>query len=162
MCPGSVSTAGGAFLPHMSFAYWHLGWNGQPLGGFTRSGGNPGMDARRFLGPLIDGNDPSRPDGYGWAGFLKTMFVGPSSMILPAYMTAILSETSATTDTSCVMIIMAMFHSVWSFLISNRTLSCVMTSSAVVGSSAMMNDGERASASAIIALCFMPPLNSCG
>ena len=42
------------------------------------------------------------------------------------------------------------------------TLACVVTSSAVVGSSAMSSSGSEASAIAIITRCRMPPENSCG
>ena len=42
------------------------------------------------------------------------------------------------------------------------TLACVVTSSAVVGSSAISSSGFDASAIAIITRCRMPPENSCG
>ncbi len=120
------------------------------------------MDSSLLLSPLMEGNELRSPAVYGWAVSLNTCAVPPSSIIIPAYITPILSETSATTETSWVMIIIAMFHSCWSFLISTSIRSWVITSSAVVGSSAIMNEGDRASARAIMALCFMPPLNSCG
>jgi hypothetical protein len=42
---------------------------------------------------------------------------------------------------------------------SDRICFCVVTSSAVVGSSAMSSEGLQASASAIMARCRMPPEN---
>ena len=42
------------------------------------------------------------------------------------------------------------------------TTRCTTTSSALVGSSAMISGGFRAMAMAIQTRCFMPPLNSCG
>ena len=45
---------------------------------------------------------------------------------------------------------------------SSRICACTVTSSAVVGSSAMISAGSLTSAIAIIARCRMPPENSCG
>ncbi len=42
------------------------------------------------------------------------------------------------------------------------TWACTVTSSAVVGSSAMIRSGSRASAIAIMMRCRMPPENWCG
>ncbi|MNT96150.1 hypothetical protein D3C72_2381690 [compost metagenome] len=44
----------------------------------------------------------------------------------------------------------------------SRICACTVTSSAVVGSSAMISFGLQASAIAIIARCRMPPENWCG
>ena len=46
--------------------------------------------------------------------------------------------------------------------ISSRICAWMVTSSAVVGSSARISDGLQASAIAIIIRCRMPPLNWCG
>ena len=46
--------------------------------------------------------------------------------------------------------------------ISSSTCACTVTSSAVVGSSAMRMSGRSASAIAIIARCRIPPDISCG
>ena len=43
-----------------------------------------------------------------------------------------------------------------------RIWACTVTSRAVVGSSAMRTDGLCSRARAIITLCFIPPLSSCG
>ena len=53
-------------------------------------------------------------------------------------------------------------RSAWSFFNRRRTWACTITSSAVVGSSAITSDGEQASAIAIITRCFWPPESSCG
>ena len=52
--------------------------------------------------------------------------------------------------------------SAWSRSISSRICACTVTSSAVVGSSAISSFGELISAIAIIARWRMPPENSCG
>ncbi len=46
--------------------------------------------------------------------------------------------------------------------ISSRICACTVTSSAVVGSSAMSSFGPQTSAIAIMARCRMPPENWCG
>ena len=53
-------------------------------------------------------------------------------------------------------------YSSFSRAISLRICFCVVTSSAVVGSSAISSEGEQASAMAIMARCRMPPENWCG
>ncbi len=45
---------------------------------------------------------------------------------------------------------------------SSRICAWIVTSSAVVGSSAIRSDGLQASAIAIITRCLMPPENCCG
>ena len=46
--------------------------------------------------------------------------------------------------------------------IRSRICACTVTSSAVVGSSAISSSGSHDSAIAIIARCRMPPENWCG
>ena len=56
----------------------------------------------------------------------------------------------------------AMPMSCWISLTSSRTWAWTVTSSAVVGSSAMSSVGSQLSAMAIITRWRMPPENSCG
>ena len=60
------------------------------------------------------------------------------------------------------MMITAVPVSCWSRSISSRICACTVTSSAVVGSSAMSSFGSLISAMAIIVRWRMPPENSCG
>ena len=60
------------------------------------------------------------------------------------------------------MMITAMPSSSLSRAISSRICACTVTSSAVVGSSAISSFGSLDSAIAIIARWRMPPENSCG
>ena len=46
--------------------------------------------------------------------------------------------------------------------IKSKMRRCTVTSSALVGSSAMINAGRNATAMAMSARCFMPPESSCG
>src|SRR2546422_760803 len=160
--PVSTSMSSGRSRVQMSCANRQRGWKRHPVGGLTRSGGDPGIARSFFLGPFTLGNASRRPSTYGCEGRSKTASVVPSSTISPAYMMTIRSETSATTEMSWVMIIIARSSSRCRSRISPRIRSCMMTSRAVVGSSAMIRSGLHASAMAIIARCFMPPENSCG
>ena len=69
---------------------------------------------------------------------------------------------SATTPRSWVTKITPLSLSRLSCLISSRIWAWMVTSSAVVGSSAMRTLGDSDSAIAIIARWRMPPENSCG
>ena len=117
----------------------------------------PGMTDSASTGWPRTGTDPMSPFVYGCSGSWNRLRVSVSSMISPAYMTATLSHISATTPRSCVMSTMAVPVSRWSRRIRSRICAWIVTSSAVVGSSAMSSSGSHASAMAIITRCAMPP-----
>ena len=77
-------------------------------------------------------------------------------------MIATRSHVSASTDRSWVIRIIERPKSRRSFSSSSRICACIITSSAVVGSSPMISSGLQASARAIITRWRMPPENSCG
>ena len=79
-----------------------------------------------------------------------------------ARMTATRSAISATTPMSWVIRMMEVPNSRCSSRISSRICACTVTSSAVVGSSAISTSGRHASAMAIITRWRMPPESSCG
>ncbi len=85
---------------------------------------------------------------------------GPCSMTLPRYMTSTSSAISATTPMSWVMNITAMPWLTCRRLMRSRISAWVVTSRAVVGSSAISTCGLQASAMAIITRWRMPPENS--
>ena len=87
---------------------------------------------------------------------------GPRSTIRPAYMTATSSTISATTPRSCVISRIAIPSRSRSSFISSRICACTVTSSAVVGSSAIRSFGLQLSAIAIITRWRMPPDSWCG
>ena len=60
------------------------------------------------------------------------------------------------------MRIVAAFVSCCTVFSTSSTCAWIVTSSAVVGSSAISSEGEFAIDIAIIARCRMPPENSCG
>ena len=97
---------------------------------------------------------------YGSCGAWKMVSTGPVSTTLPWFITITWSAISATTPMSCVMNITAMPWLSCSFLIRSRISAWVVTSSAVVGSSAINSAGLQASDIAIITRWRMPPENS--
>ncbi len=77
-------------------------------------------------------------------------------------MTITRSQTSAMTPRSWEMSSTAVFRVDRTFFISASTCAWMVTSRAVVGSSAISSFGSQASAIAIITRCRMPPENWCG
>ena len=83
-------------------------------------------------------------------------------MICPAYITDTRSQISATTPRLWVMKMIEVFFFFCRSFISSRICACIVTSRAVVGSSAIRSFGSQISAMAIMARWRMPPENSCG
>jgi hypothetical protein len=86
----------------------------------------------------------------------------PVSITRPRYITTTSSATLATTPRSCVMRRTDIPVSACSSRIRSRICAWVVTSRAVVGSSAMRRAGRVISAMAIIARCRRPPESSNG
>ena len=87
------------------------------------------------------GSTPSGRAYTGCAGRWITSVTGPISTMRPAYMTATRSAVSAMTPMSCVISITAVPWSRHSRLSKAMICACIDTSSAVVGSSAMISFG---------------------
>ena len=123
------------------------------------SGGSPASPegANRAAGSPILGKDADSAAEYGCSGSVKTWSAGPRSTTRPAYITAIRSLTSASTDRSWLIISIPTPSSLTSPESTSSTWACTITSSAVVGSSAMISEGRQASAIAIITRCRCPP-----
>ena len=83
-------------------------------------------------------------------------------MIWPAYITTTRWAVSATTPMSWVISTSAMPRSRCSDSRRSRIWAWMVTSSAVVGSSAMRSFGLQAIAMAIMTRWFMPPESWCG
>ncbi len=88
--------------------------------------------------------------------------VASVSTACPLYITTVRSAISATTPMSWVMKRIDIPSSCWSSFNSSRIWAWMVTSSAVVGSSAISSFGLQASAMAIITRWRMPPENRCG
>ena len=99
---------------------------------------------------------------YGIRGAANTSSTGPDSTAWPAYMTMTWSATPATTPRSWLIRIIA--APVWRRTPASmsRICACTVTSSAVVGSSAMSRSGSLAMAIAMTTRWRMPPDSSCG
>ena len=133
-----------------------------PRGHRTEAGWISRMGTRRSDSASSRGRLRSNPTVYGWFGVANTCCTGPASTTCPLYITTMRSAISATTPRSWVIRIVA--ASVCSFAVRSTSSTCawIVTSSAVVGSSAISNRGRLAIAIAIMARCRMPPENSCG
>jgi hypothetical protein len=83
-------------------------------------------------------------------------------MTRPAYITITRSAISATAPMSCVMSTMAVPFSRCRSRSRSKICACTVTSSAVVGSSAISMSGRQARAMAIITRWRMPPESWCG
>ena len=90
------------------------------------------------------------------------MSADPVSTGLPAYITMIRSAIPATTPRSWVIRISEACVCSFAARSASSTWAWMVTSSAVVGSSAIITSGSLAMAMAITTRCRMPPENSCG
>ena len=110
----------------------------------------------------VSGIERRSPTVYGCLGSLKMFDADPISAITPAYITPTRSQVSATTPRSCV--INRIEEPNWSRSPRMRERICawMVTSSAVVGSSASSSRGRHAKAIAIMTLCCIPPESSKG
>src|SRR4051812_44525549 len=161
--PSAVETSCGSMRLCASRTYGHRGWNEQPGGLRISDGGRPWIGTSgSSRGRSRRGIDLSRPHVYGCSGAPKIVSLSAYSTIRPAYITAMSSVTSATTPRSCLIITIAVSSSRRRRSISSRICACTVTSSAVVGSSAISSLGSLSSAIAIITRWRMPPENSCG
>ena len=152
----------GSVSLQIGITYGQRGWNRQPRGGKRSDGGWPEIWTSRSTSWCRRGSEPSNPQVYGWFGRWKRSCTSPSSWMRAAYMTTTSSATSATTPRSCVIMMIALPNSLWRRFIRSRIWACVVTSSAVVGSSAISRSGLLTSAIAIITRWRMPPENWCG
>nr|BFE87690.1 hypothetical protein GCM10020093_102910 [Planobispora longispora] len=140
------------------------GWKEQPPGSRIGSGGSPPRPRgamREAKSPTV-GNASASALLYGCRAPVKTSRDGPVSTSRPAYITASRSHVAASTDRSCEIMIRLMPRPAMSERISVSTWAWIITSRAVVGSSAMISWGSQASAMAIITRWRCPPDSSCG
>src|SRR5919108_2667317 len=159
-CPASSSTSCGTCWRDKSTSYRQRGWNGHAVGARSMLGGAPSIGCRRARRAASSrGTLWSSPSVYGWRGAPNSCSADPVSMNMPAYITLTRSHIPATTPRSCVIRISAAFSSATSARIRSRICAWMVTSSAVVGSSAISSFGLHASAIAIIARWRMPPEN---
>ena len=135
----------------------------QPPGRCEGDGGRPSIaGSLATRGRSSRGIERSRPRVYGWRGSANSGAAGPRSTMVPAYITLTRVACRATTPMSCVISSIAAPSARCRSAIKSRLWACVVTSSAVVGSSAISTRGCAASAIATITRWRMPPESWCG
>jgi hypothetical protein len=134
------------------------GAKAQPGPAVPGAGAVPGIGVRgvRASGR---GTEPTRPRVYGMRGRVRTASTGPVSTMRPAYRTATRSAVRATTPRSWVTRSRAAPVSLRTSARASNTCAWTVTSSALVGSSAIRTSGLLAIAIAIIARWRIPPDN---
>ena len=164
-CCGSPSDAGAAAAPRRGTGRTRSGQrgaNGQPGGRLIRLGGVPGIGVSRLAPPARPAASAAGPRCRGGGGGRRCSRRGACSITAPAYITTTSSAISATTPRSWVIRMIAVPNSRCSRRITSSTCACTVTSSAVVGSSAISSAGLSAIAIAIITRWRIPPENWCG
>ena len=147
-------------MRHTSMACSHRGWNGQHSGMLIRLGGVPWMEYSRSPVPRSSrGTERISPRVYGCFGSAKMTSVAPRSTTRPAYITLMRSHIPETTPRSWVIRITAVPSLRDSSLMISRIWAWIVTSSAVVGSSAIRTSGLHERAMAIMTRWRMPPEN---
>jgi peptide/nickel transport system ATP-binding protein len=133
-------------------------WNGHPFGRLNGLGTIPwtGRKRSRERRPTR-GIEASSARVYGCFGSRNSERTSAVSTTRPRYITTTRSAISAITPRSWVIMTMPAPVSSFSRRIRSRIWAWVVTSSAVVGSSASSRPGLHESAIAIIARCRIPP-----
>src|SRR5436190_1242185 len=159
----AFSSSAGSSSAQRLMAFGHRSRKWQPLGRRSRSGTWPGIVSSRSRRSLpTPGIERSSAWVYGCSGRSKISSTEACSTIRPAYMIATSSACSATTPRSCVISSSAMPWRSRSVRRRSRISAWMVTSSAVVGSSAISTCGSHEMAIAIITRWHMPPESRCG
>ena len=157
---------GGTSRAQRGIAYGQRSRKAQPLPSSQIDGTTPRISFRSWRVPSrllpSSGRQAISPCVYGCSGAPSTCSVVPCSITRPAYITITRSAISATAPMSCVISTMAVPRSRCSSRSRSKICACTVTSSAVVGSSAIRMSGRQASAIAIITRWRMPPDILCG
>ena len=120
------------------------GWKRQPGGRLMNEGGAPAIGSQPLLVPGQPGRLPAARSCRDAAALGRCRRPSPDSTMCPAYITRTRSHISATIPRSCVIRMVAASVSCCTRLSTSRTCAWIVTSSAVVGSSAIRSDGELA------------------
>src|SRR5438552_4781161 len=164
--PGRTSLRGGVFSKCMGLASAQRGAKRQPgFSGPRRVGTVPGIGSSfcLFVAAMsMRGIERSSPCVYGCSGSLNSSPTGASSTTWAPYITTTRCAVSAMTPMSWVISMMAMPSLALSSFSSSRICAWMVTSRAVVGSSAIRRFGLHDSAMAIMMRWRMPPESWCG
>ena len=126
----------------------------------SSSATSAGLDCKRL--EASDGAEDTRRWVYGCCGLRRISSAGPDSTTCPLYITTTFSARSAARPRSWVISSTAVPSSVVMVSRWSRICCWTVTSSALVGSSAISRRGLHARPMAISARWRMPPENSCG
>ena len=138
----AASAGRAASTAHRSKALSQRGRNGQPTSGRSSRGGAPGNRDDRLVEVVeIRRGCEQEPRVRMARARGRASSTPASSTILPAYITTAWSQSCATTGKSCVTRTSARPKSRHSASSSSRICACTITSSAVVGSSAISTFG---------------------
>ncbi len=148
----------GSTLAQWAITRSQRGAKRQPANCWVSTGTVPGIACSAWPRRRASGSARSSARAYGCLGLAKKSSALATSMIWPAYISATRWAMPATTARSCVISNSPKPCSFWSCLSRSRTWAWMVTSSAVVGSSATRKSGSVASVIAIITRCFWPPL----
>ena len=161
---GATSRSGGTSLYVVSSARGQRSANAQAVHGPSSDGTRPGISCSLPFWSRCPAAGSRRAGRActGAAARAKSSSTGASSTLRPAYMTSTRSARSATTPRLCVISTIAVPSRSRMSRIRSRMPAWIVTSSAVVGSSATSNFGSHASAIAIITRCRIPPESWCG
>ena len=143
--PSDGQRASGTSVRHRSNTCGQRGWKAQPGGTRSATAGSPRIGRSRSSASLSSsrGIELSSPHVYGWCGAVVDVVDGrPTSTILPAYITRMWSQCSATTPRSWVIDHDRRVELAPSAgRCRSRICAWTVTSSAVVGSSAISRSG---------------------
>src|SRR5581483_5672512 len=157
-CPGVSSTSGGSAAAQSGSRRSQRDSKGHAATKDCGAGTLPSIVRRGCRRSVCRVGTACRsPRVYGCAGAVKMSCFDPISTRLPAYITATRSATCETTARSWEMKSMASRYRERNSDSSSRICAWIVTSSAVVGSSAISNSGWFAMAMAIITRWRMPP-----
>ena len=162
-CPGSTRFSAGSSSRQRGMTAGQRGANGHASGRLISDGGLPGI-GRSGSRTVVSsrGSEPSRPSVYGILLSRNRTSAVAASTAFPAYMTMTRSAIPATTPRSWVMSISDAPSLSRAARSASSTWAWMVTSRAVVGSSAIITTGSLAIAIAITIRCRWPPENSCG
>src|SRR5690606_10376079 len=144
-CAWAVPIRGGSPSTHFSATPSQRGANAQPSFQRMTSAIEPRIGlSGSWIGRSSRGIEFSRPTVYGWVGRANRSRAGADSTTRPEYRTLTSSHRPATTPRSWVIMSSAVPSASTRSFSSSRICAWIVTSSAVVGSSAMRSRGAHA------------------
>ena len=155
--PSTMRVQPGGSVRHRSKTCSQRSAKRQPANSPESAGTWPAMTSSSVPRLPVPGSAAKSFREYGCCGARKKASRSATSTICPAYITATRCAMPETTPRSWVIRRIDIPRCAWSERSRSSTCAWIVTSSAVVGSSATRSSGSPASASAIMTRCFIPP-----